>query len=146
MRGSPAYAERRQYGEPCASGGPSGSVCQTLKPPAARKSTNRRACAPSVPVAPLPGSEPTCSRTPALRRSRAVIGNRPWPRVRSGAQIRPAGRPRRQHVARDEHDALLGHVEALLVRLAIVADHGAVRDEAPFVDDRVRDPATAADL
>src|SRR6187549_3367237 len=134
-RGSPACAERSAYGEPYASVTPSGNVCQMLNPPSASQSMKRRASAPNVPRACGPGNEVGWSRTPARRSASSFISRR------SGAPAQ-AG----QHPPCHEHDALVGHMKVLTIGLVVAADDGAVRNAAAFVDDRVRDVATAADL
>src|SRR5262249_6815437 len=58
-----ANAEAERYGEPCSSGGPSGSICHHDCPAAASQSTKRYASSPRRP----PGSEGGCSRTPLER-------------------------------------------------------------------------------
>ena len=45
-----------------------GSTCQTEKPDSARQAANLCAAGPKSPVPKLPGSEETCSKTPAARR------------------------------------------------------------------------------
>ena len=107
-RGSPACAERKQYGEPYASVTPSGSVCQTLNPPAASQSTNRHASAPSVPRASGPGSEVGWSNTPARRAANRI----------HAAALRRLRRKPASMRARHEHDALVRDVEMLPIRLA----------------------------
>src|SRR6185503_18086674 len=131
----PAYAERWQYGEPCSSGGPSGSVCHTLKPPAASQSTKAHASRPNVPCAPKPGSEVGWSKTPARRAARTGF-------IQGSA--RRAAAQGSQHGGRHEHDAVVRDVKVKAVGLPIAADHRAVRNDAAFVDDRVLDVTAPA--
>ena len=80
--GQHANAEAERYGEPCSSGGPSGSTCHHDCPAAASQSTKRYASSPRRP----PGSEVGCSRTP-LERSAKLHG-----RLLSRAGPRPDAR------------------------------------------------------
>ena len=68
--GQAAKADADAYGEPCSSGGPSGSTCHHHCPAAASQSTNAYASAPSRP----PGSEVGCSTTP-LDRGSSILFN-----------------------------------------------------------------------
>ena len=61
--GHAANADADLYGDPCRSGGPSGSICHHDCPASASQSTNWKASRPSRP----PGSEVGCSWTPLDR-------------------------------------------------------------------------------
>src|SRR3954447_5460119 len=156
--------ESERYGDPSSSGGTSGSTCQTLHPARARKSTNARASAPSVP----PGRDETGSSTPARLRASGPASlvtrgrltaradrhvQRPgWP-VTGGRQVRrdplphrdllPRRRPARPAGGGPPPGPLAGGRPDVDRRAGDGSDPPPVRgrahrDPGPSLDDRVR--------
>ena len=70
--GQAANADADLYGEPCRSGGPSGSICHQPIPASPSREIQAWAAGPRSPMPNVPGSDVGCSKTPA-ERSREVL-------------------------------------------------------------------------